>query len=90
MSFSFYQKPNRSIGLFYRYPLRWRFGLVGFAGGGDVFYSPGKFSLKSLKPSYGFGLRFAVVPAEKINLRMDFGFTNESFAGPVFTIGEAF
>jgi len=56
-----------------RLPLFGRFGLVGFAGCGQVAPEFGKISLKELKPSAGFGLRFALIPEQKVNLRIDFG-----------------
>jgi hypothetical protein len=58
----------------YRLPLFGRFGLVGFAGCGQVAHEIEKSSLKKLKPSAGFGLRFALIPEQKVNLRIDFGF----------------
>ena len=58
----------------YRLPLFGRFGLVGFAGCGQVAHEFGKTSLKELKPSAGFGIRFALIPEQKVNLRIDFGF----------------
>jgi outer membrane translocation and assembly module TamA len=74
----------------YRLPLWKRFGLAGFAGGGDVASKLSRFALNDFKTSYGFGLRYAVSPKEKINIRLDWGFGKDPFAGPVITIGEAF
>jgi len=58
----------------YRLPLFGRFGLVGFAGCGQVAHEFEKISLNELKPSAGFGIRFALIPEQKVNLRIDFGF----------------
>ncbi|MBL7073982.1 BamA/TamA family outer membrane protein [candidate division KSB1 bacterium] len=57
----------------YRLPLFRRLGLVGFAGFGQVAENVGKISLKELKPSAGFGIRFALIPEQKVNLRIDLG-----------------
>ena len=58
----------------YRLPLIGRFGLVGFVGCGQVARIIENFAIQELKPSAGFGIRFAVVPEQKVNLRIDFGF----------------
>ena len=58
----------------YRIPLFWRLGLAGFAGCGEVTQELRHISLKELKPSSGFGIRFALIPEQKVNLRIDFGF----------------
>ncbi|MBC7923713.1 MAG: BamA/TamA family outer membrane protein [Ferruginibacter sp.] len=62
----------------YRMPVWWRFGLVGFAGVGQVSprladLRPGRF-----KYSLGGGVRFALLEKEKLNLRLDYGFGNDS------------
>ena len=56
-----------------RLPLFGRLGLVGFAGCGQVARKFEKISLKELKPSAGFGIRFALIPEQKVNLRIDLG-----------------
>lgn len=61
----------------YRFPLFWRLGLVGFAGVGDVFNSTADLSIQRLKYSFGTGLRFAINPAERLNLRFDVGIGRE-------------
>jgi outer membrane protein assembly factor BamA len=73
----------------YRVPLIWRFGCVVFGGAGDVAPTPGRFRLSDIKPSYGFGLRFAFAPQERLNLRLDFGFGNNS-SGMYIGVAEAF
>ncbi len=73
----------------YRTPLIWRFGLVGFAGFGNVAEKFSKLSLAGMRSSYGFGLRFLFDPKEKIQVRMDVGF-GEDCTGFYFSIFEAF
>ena len=46
---------------------------MGFAGCGQVAHEFEKISLKELKPSAGFGIRFALIPEQKVNLRIDLG-----------------
>jgi len=58
----------------YRLPVWWRFGLVGFAGYGDVADKLRHFELNSFKYSFGWGIRYLFSRAEKINLRFDFGY----------------
>ena len=58
----------------YRIPAWWRFGLVGFAGVGDVASKFAKFKLADFKYSVGAGLRFLLDPKEGTCLRADFGF----------------
>jgi outer membrane protein assembly factor BamA len=72
---------------------RWRFhprwGAVAFGGAGTV----GRALLESeedeLVPSVGVGLRFMVLPAKRINLRLDYGRSNGGEA-IYFSVGEAF
>ncbi len=61
----------------YRFPLIWRFGMVTFAGVGDVFSKHTDLSTESLKYSVGAGLRFVVNPAERLNIRIDYGYGKE-------------
>lgn len=61
----------------YRFPLFWRFGMVAFAGAGDVFKDHKDLSTEALKYSVGAGLRFAVNPAERLNIRIDYGYGKE-------------
>jgi outer membrane protein assembly factor BamA len=73
----------------YRMPLFWRFGLAGFAGFGEVSHEFNNISLKELKPSTGFGIRFALIPEQKVNLRIDFGFGKDDSSFDI-TINELF
>jgi hypothetical protein len=52
----------------------WRFGLVGFAGYGDVADKVSHFERKSFKYSVGWGIRYLLNRDEKLNLRLVFGY----------------
>jgi outer membrane protein assembly factor BamA len=58
----------------YRFPLFWRFGGVTFAGVGDVFGPNSNLQFNLLKYSVGGGLRFIINPAERLNVRLDYGY----------------
>lgn len=73
----------------YRLPVWQRFGMVAFAGIGDVAHSWRKFKLDEFKYSFGFGLRFKIAPKEGTNLRLDFAWGKKT-SGFYFTAGEAF
>lgn len=61
----------------YRFPLFWRFGMVTFAGAGDVFRTHSDLSFNKIKYSVGTGLRLVVNPAERLNIRLDYGYGRE-------------
>lgn len=74
----------------YRFPIWWRFGGVVFLGTGQVadrFYD---YSFDKLKYSYGTGLRFAVLPKEKLNIRMDVGWGNHNSFNYYVIVAESF
>lgn len=74
----------------FRVPVSERWGFTIFAGAGRVGTSLSDvFQLKSIKPSFGVGLRYALRPKEKLNLRIDAGFGKQS-QGTYINIGEAF
>ena len=73
----------------YRMPLFWRFGVVGFAGLGNVGPKIGTLDLARLKHSIGAGLRFRVSSRETTNLRVDVAF-GKNTSGVYFTAREAF
>ena len=74
----------------YRMPeLVWRFGLILFAGIGDVAPSVGRITISTVKPTYGFGIRFRFDELEKVEIRMDVGFGKGS-NGIYFDINQAF
>jgi outer membrane protein assembly factor BamA len=84
-------RDNHFIGsqLEYRFPLFWRFGMVAFAGVGDVFTSVSDIKTYTLKYSVGSGLRFLVNPAERLNLRFDYAIGREG-GYFYFSLSEAF
>ncbi len=67
----------------------WKLGVVVFAGVGDVGSSFSTYKLTQLKYSYGFGLRYMLDTEERINIRFDMGFGNNT-SGVYFGIEEAF
>ncbi len=73
----------------YRLTVWRRVGAVAFAGIGEVTPKIGEFELKSFKNTAGFGLRYQLVPAEKLNLRMDLGWGKGS-SGLYLALTEAF
>ncbi len=73
----------------YRLPVWWRFGLVGFAGLGNVADKIGNFDLGKFKYSVGLGIRFLIVPKEGTNLRLDFAW-GKGTSGFYFTARESF
>ena len=84
-------RDNHFIGsqIEYRMPVWWRFGLVGFAGMGNVANSVGDFRLSRMKPSYGGGLRILIDETERLNMRLDFGFGDDT-SGFYLNVTEAF
>lgn len=73
----------------YRLPVWWRFGMVGFAGYGQVADSIGRLKIGEFKYSVGLGIRFRIDRKEGTNIRMDFGFGKGS-SGNYLSGGEAF
>jgi len=72
-----------------RWQLSKRWGAVGFAGAGYIGRSFSEVREREAIPSYGVGLRFSVLPAKGINLRLDYARSNDSEAIHV-SVGEAF
>lgn len=66
-----------------------RWGLVGFLGAGNVYHNVNEFRFNDLKRNYGFGARFSIDKKEKLNLRFDVGF-GENTNGFYLGIAEAF
>ena len=62
----------------YRIRVWWRFGLVGFAGVGDVANDFTKFEISKIKYSIGGGIRFRIDEKELWDLRIDIGFGNNT------------
>ena len=74
----------------YRMPeLIWKFGLILMAGFGDVAPSIGRITISTLKPTYGFGIRFRIDELQKVEIRMDVAFGRGS-NGIYFDINQAF
>jgi outer membrane protein assembly factor BamA len=72
-----------------RTPIAGRFGFATFFGAGAVFDHLSESATDQIRPSYGVGLRYMIVPAQRANIRLDVGFGQNShaiYAG----FGEAF
>lgn len=74
----------------YRFPVWWRFGAAVFGGVGDVAPELDAFELGGLELAGGAGVRLALNPKDRVNLRFDFGATSEGDANLYITLGEAF
>lgn len=74
--------------------LRWRFhrrwGMVAFAGGGQVWQSLGGKGEDDVIPSYGVGLRWMVLPSERINVRVDYARSDRGNDAWYLSVSEAF
>ncbi len=74
--------------------LRWRFykrlGLVGFVGAGEVVEDLTKINTTDLVYSYGAGLRFSVLPSQRINLRLDYARSSKGGDAVHLLVAEAF
>lgn len=73
-----------------RQELFWRFGGVIFAGAGDVFSDLNDFSFDNVRVVYGVGGRFQALKDEKLNIRMDLGFTDNGQSAIYLSVREAF
>ena len=66
-----------------------RFGVVGFAGVGEVVPSLGELNAGDLLPSVGAGLRYVIAPQNHVAIRLDGAWGREG--GQFYlTVGEAF
>ena len=72
-----------------RWRLSTRWGITGFAGVGYVGESFNGIRDRETIPSYGVGIRFSVLPAKRVNLRLDYARSIDSDAIH-FSVGEAF
>ena len=70
-------------------PFKERWGVVGFVGVGDVASSFNDINADRIKTSMGVGVRYLVLPKERINVRIDVGFGTQN-PGLYFNIREAF
>jgi len=66
-----------------------RIGAVAFFGMGDVASNFSNLKITQFKYSYGFGLRYVFDEEERLNVRMDIGF-GENTNGLYFSLEEAF
>lgn len=74
----------------YRFPIFWRIGGTVFGGYGGVQNNVKDLAaFQDFRYTYGAGIRFNLVPKERINVRFDIGFGKET-SGFYLTIGEAF
>ena len=73
--------------------LRWRawkrLGLVAFGGAGWAGSTLATLGGEETTPSYGTGIRYEVLPAKRLNMRLDFGWSENS-NGVYLSVGEAF
>jgi len=73
--------------------VRWKFhrkwGAVAFAGSGYYRDAFSEVHEREAIPSYGIGLRFMVLESQRINMRLDYGRSNDSDA-VYLSVGEAF
>ncbi len=60
----------------YRFPVYWRFGAVVFGSAGEVADNTSQFSFSKLHYAAGGGIRFSVLPKERLNLRFDVAYGN--------------
>ena len=72
-----------------RWRLSRRWGVVAFGGGGKIDQSFNEFGEGASTPSYGAGVRFSVLPAKRVNMRLDYAKSRDSDAIH-FSVGEAF
>lgn len=73
----------------YRFPLFWRLKGVLFGGLGNVASRASAFQLSNTRWTAGLGLRFLLLEAEQVHVRLDYGF-GEGASGFYLTVGEAF
>jgi hypothetical protein len=73
-----------------RWTLSKRWGVVAFAGAGDVKDSFTAEPEDSFVPSYGAGIRFMVMPSQRLNVRVDYGRSNSGQDAWYLSVAEAF
>jgi outer membrane protein assembly factor BamA len=91
----FYQgryRANNMISLMseYRLHLIGRFSSVFFGGLGDVYNHYDELSINNIKYSCGAGLRFSILAKERLNIRVDYGYSSRFNKGLYITFGECF
>ena len=73
----------------YRWNIYKKWGMVGFLGVATAVDSPSEIAFNDLLPGVGFGIRYMMIPSEKINVGIDVAFGKNDW-GVYFRIGEAF
>ena len=73
-----------------RQKLFWRIDGAIFGGVGNVNNYIDKFALNDTKVAGGAGIRFNLLPRDRVNLRLDYAGGTGSASGILFAIGEAF
>jgi hemolysin activation/secretion protein len=73
----------------YRLSLPKRFGLVAFAGAGQVAKTSGEYRMDKMLPSFGAGIRFRLTKRNKVNFRLDYAVGKDSH-GIYMGVGEVF
>lgn len=91
----FYQGRYRDNSMYsviaeYRAPIYWRISACVFGGFGDVYRKAQNINMGTVKYSFGGGLRLSILEKEKLNLRVDYGYSDHYNQGFYFTIGECF
>ena len=74
----------------YRLHIKGRFSACAFGGVGDVYNKYSDLTHAPLKYSYGAGLRLALLQKEKLNIRVDYGYSSKYNRGLYVTVGECF
>lgn len=74
----------------YRAHILWKLSACIFGGVGDVYNQPKNINTGSLKSSFGGGLRLTILDKENLNLRFDYGYSDNYNRGFYFTVGECF
>ncbi len=91
----FYQGRYRDNSMYsaiaeYRAYLFWRISACAFFGIGDVYKNISDININSIKHSFGGGLRISILEKEKLNLRLDYGYSDKYNQGFYFTVAECF
>lgn len=91
----FYQGRYRDKSMYsviaeYRFLFENGFGFCVFGGMGSVYGNTQQLLARNIKSSFGGGLRYSFFRREKLNLRLDYGFSNNYNKGFYFTVGECF
>ena len=91
----FYQGRYRDNSMYsaiieYRAPIYWKISACVFGGLGDVYHQLNIINASSIKTSFGGGIRLTILEKEKLNLRIDYGYSDKYNQGFYFTIGECF